>query len=255
MAASAGLQRPSIVVRSLDAPEERVEAVLEADLPLYPASTIKTPLVACVLVDVASGRLDLESRHEVTAANMTANDAESPLVPGYRASLRELAELCIERSDNVATNVLFDVAGRERATGTAASRLGLHATAFRRKLSGSDPLIADPGWDGEHRNAHTAADSARLYAAIARDEIPLADVLLAMLERQRWNEKLSMGLRPGDRFAHKTGDTSEVTHDGGILTTESGQRYVVVVHAGMPSNDANAARFGPFMRELRAELP
>ena len=254
MAARAGLERPSIVVRSLHATASPVDAGLDPDLALYPASTIKTPLVACILVDVAAGRLDLDSRHEVGAGNMTANDAESPLVPGYRASLLELAELCIERSDNVATNVLFDVAGRERATETAARRLGLHATAFHRKLSGSDPLVADPGWDGKHRNAHTAADSARLYASIARDEIPLAGILLSLLDRQRWNEKLSTALRAGDRFAHKTGDTSEVTHDGGILTTESGNRYVVVVHAGMPSTDANAARFGAFMRELRAEL-
>ncbi len=251
MAARAGLDRTAIVVRTVPGGGPRVHAELDAGAPVYPASTIKTPLVACCLLDAAAGRLDLDAAYGVTESNVTANDAPSPLVPGYSARLREIAALCIERSDNVATNMLFDIVGRERATGMAAGRLGLAATAFHRKLSGADPLIADPGWDGVHRNAHTAADSARLYELVAMGAFPDADLLLSMLERQFWNEKLSRGLRPGDRFAHKTGDTSEVTHDGGILTTESGNRFVVVVHAGMPSTEENAARFAPFMRELR----
>jgi beta-lactamase class A len=65
---------------------------------------------------------------------------------------------------------------------------------------------------------------------------------------------LSQGLQAGDRFAHKTGDTDEVTHDGGILYAACGAQYVVVVYSGMESTDENNARFGKFMSILRSEL-
>lgn len=241
----AGFAPASVVVAAIDPPGETV--ALDPYRPLYPASMIKVPLAAAVL---ALG-LDLGAAHTVTPSNMTANDAESPLEPGYRATLRELLERAIARSDNVATNMLFDIAGRERATGVARERLGLRETAFHRKLSGSDPLIEDPLWDGAHRNAHPAGDAAHLFAAIARDALPHAPLLRDLLAGQFWNDKLSTGLRADDRFAHKTGDTDEVTHDGGILATAEGRRYAIVAYLGRPSSPENNARFGPLMRALR----
>lgn len=244
----AGFAPASVVVAAVDPPGE--SAALDPYRPLYPASTIKVPLAAAVL---ALG-LDLDSAHTVTRSNMTANDAESPLEPGYRANLRELLERAIARSDNVATNMLFDIAGRERATAVARERLGLRETAFHRKLSGAEPLIDDPQWDGVHRNAHPAGDAAHLFAAIARDAVPHASLLRDLLAAQIWNDKLSQGLREGDRFAHKTGDTDDVTHDGGILTTVEGRRYVVVAYLGRASSPENNARFAPLMRALREYL-
>jgi beta-lactamase class A len=162
--------------------------------------------------------------------------------------------LAIERSDNVATNELFDLVGRERATELAVRQVGCRNTRFSRKLSGSEPLIDDPEWDGVHRNAHPVADSASLFAQIWEGGFPGAELLLESLGRQHWNDKLSLGLDDGDRFAHKTGDTDEVTHDGGILETSDGRTFVLVVYTAMPSTPDNNARFGPFMRALRSHL-
>jgi len=252
-AARAGLAGAALVVWALDPPAAPIG--VEAGRSLYPASMIKVPLAAAVLAEVARGRLGpLEARVAVDQANMTANDAQSPLVPGYAATLRELIHLAIARSDNVATNLLFDAIGRERATAVVRDELGLKDTAFHRKLSGSDPLIHDPGWDGIHRNAHPASDAATLFQKIANGTVPLSGVLRAALEEQVWNGKLSAGLAPGDRFAHKTGDTSEVTHDGGILTTAQGRRYAIVAYTAMASTDEHNARFGPFMASLRNGL-
>lgn len=185
---------------------------------------------------------------------MTANDKPSPLAPAYEATVEELLDLMITRSDNVATNIFYDVIGRENATGICRRDFGLRATAFYRKLSGSLPLIADPKWDGVHRNEHSAADAARAFELIARDQVPFARDLYELLLRQEWNNKLSAGLLAGDVFAHKTGDTDEVTHDGGILLTPDGARYVVVVYTGMESNEENNGKFAPFMRALRGYL-
>lgn len=249
LASAAGLAAPSLVVRALDGPLA-LNLAYDAERPLYPASMIKTPLAAAAYLLVRDGTLSPAGSVRIDERNMTANDADSPLVPGYEARVDQLIELMIARSDNVATNVLIDVVGRARATALLGAR-GLGATAVRRKLSGSDPLIDDPEATG--RNSHPAADAAALFEALARGALPYAADLRGALGRQRWNTKLSRGLLPGDRFAHKTGDTSEVSHDGGILTTRGG-RYVVVAYSASPSGEETDARFAAFMRALRPHL-
>lgn len=251
LAQTHGLEPSAVVLHSLD---DAWVVSYRPDAQLYPASMMKTPLAAAALSDAADGRIAITDRVEISRANMTYNDAPSPLVPGYWARIDELCDLAISRSDNVATNVLFDVVGRKRATSIVTSRFGLTHTAFYRKLSGSDPLINDPGWDGVHRNTHPAGDAAKLFESIAFDRVPHSDLLRGALARQYWNDKLSKGLRPGDRLAHKTGDTDDVTHDGGILTTAEGRNYVIVVYTGLSSTDENNARFAPFMRALRGLL-
>ena len=185
---------------------------------------------------------------------MTANDAESPFVEDYQSKLSLILERTLTHSDNVATNMLFDICGRERASNVVQEQFGLNDTAFYRKLSGSEPLIVDPQWDGEHRNRHSAADAAKLFELIALDAIAYSARLRGILGRQHFNNKLTQGLLPGDHFAHKTGDTDEVTHDGGILTLESGARYVIVVYTALESTDEHNARFGVFMNLVRPLL-
>jgi beta-lactamase class A len=76
-----------------------------------------------------------------------------------------------------------------------------------------------------------------------------------MLATSWWDVKLSRGLAPGDVFAHKTGDTDEVSHDGGILTpADDSSRWIVVVYTELPSSEENDLRFGAFMRALRPHL-
>jgi len=227
---------------------------IDAERPLYPASMIKLPLAAAILCEVEAGRLHLDQRIQIRPGNMTANDAPSPLDPGYFATLDELIHRAIAYSDNVATNTLFDVVGRDRATSIARERLRLPHTSFRRKLSGSDPLIHDPLWNGLDLNTHPAADAARLLSAISRAEVPGSARLRSALGAQIWNDKLSAGLSAGDRFEHKTGETDSVCHDGGILTTASGLEVVVVLYTGAPSTDEQSARLAAFMRRLRPAL-
>src|SRR5690348_13660713 len=176
----AGLRPLSVVIRRLDQPAEPI--TVDAGQAFYPASMIKTPLALAAYSLVADGELMLDRSFEVTQPNMTANDKPSPLVPGYRSPLSELIDLMITRSDNVATNMLYDIIGRERASEIVQKRYGLSDTAFYRKLSGSLPLIHDPGWDRTHMNAHPPADAAKLFEMIARDRVPYAAELRETLE-------------------------------------------------------------------------
>jgi beta-lactamase class A len=218
---------------------------------VYPASMIKLPLAVAIGAAVRVGRLRWDTPATVDPRNATANDAPSPMVPGYQTTVEELTTFMLQRSDNVATNQLFDVLGRERATADVHA-LGYSGTALRRKLSGSLPLIDDPGATG--RNTVPAAEAAELLAAIADDRVPEAAALRRILATSWWDVKLSRGLEPGDAFAHKTGDTDEVAHDGGILTLPGGARWVVVVYTELPSSDEHDARFAEFMRALRPSL-
>ncbi len=161
----------------------------------------------------------------------------------------------LQRSDNVATNQLYDVLGRERATADVHA-LGFPDVFFRRKLSGALPLIDDPQATG--RNAFSGARGGRAL----RGDRPGprsrgARRCARILATSWWDVKLSRGLEPGDAFAHKTGDTDEVAHDGGILTLagfftlgdrrlhgtaqQRGERSALrSVHAGAPSSPLDA---------------
>ena len=218
---------------------------------VYPASLIKVPLAVAVGTAIAEGRLRWDTPVTVDPRNATFNDAPSPVVPGYAATVEELVTFVLQRSDNVATNQLYDVLGRERATADVHA-LGFRGTVFRRKLSGTLPLIDDPEASG--RNTFPAREAAELFAAIAEDRVPEAAVLRRMLATSWWDVKLSRGLAAGDAFAHKTGDTDEVSHDGGILTLADGSRWILVVYTELPSSEENDLRFGAFMRALRPHL-
>lgn len=218
---------------------------------LYPASLIKLPLAAAVGRAIDDGRVDWETPVRIDACNETPNDAPSPVVPGYRTDVAELVTLMLQRSDNVATNQLYDLLGRERATADV-NGLGYEGTFFRRKLSGATPLIDDPAASG--RNSLPAAEAAALLAALDAGRLPQSDRLRAILATSWWDVKLSRGLEPGDAFAHKTGDTDEVSHDAGILALAGGGRFVIVVYTELPSCEENDQRFGAFMRALRPRL-
>jgi beta-lactamase class A len=245
-----GLSAAQIHVRSLAAGGPAW--ALDDGRTVYPASMIKVPLAAAAGAAIGAGRLRWDDRITVDPRNATVNDAPSPIVPGYIATLEELVTYMLQRSDNVATNQLYDVLGRERATADVHA-LGYPGTAFRRKLSGSLPLIDDPEATG--RNTFPAREAAELFAALAEDRIPEAAALRRILATSWWDVKLSRGLAAGDAFAHKTGDTDEVSHDGGILTLAADfSRWVVVVYTELPSSEENDLRFGAFMRALRPHL-
>jgi len=247
-ARAAGLEPCSAVVARLDAAGERAE--LDPWLPLYPASMIKVPIAAAAHARIAAGELGPGTEVTIAARNLTANDAPSPLREGYRATLGQLVDLMLARSDNVATNQLIDLLDRRAVTAFCAA-IGLTRTQVHRKLSGSEPLIDDPEATG--RNAHPCGDAAALLAALDKRLLPGSEEIVASLARQWWNGKLPTGLRPGDRFAHKTGDTDAVSHDGGILTLSDGRRYAVVLYTGVASPDDDP-RFAVWMARVRAQL-
>jgi beta-lactamase class A len=228
-----------------------------ADENVYPASVIKVPIMAEAYRQYDVGLLSPDACVVITESNQTTTDQPTPLQTGYSATAGELVELMITLSDNVATNQLMDLLRRERVTAYM-HELGLPTFLLGRKLSGSEPLIEDPEMVG--RNRLPAEEIGTLLARIARDEVVGAEQQRKILSRCKENRKLSPGLAPGDEFMHKTGETSDLSHDAGILVTSEGRRYVIVLYTEFePSQDEdNAARSNAamtrWMRVVRTAL-
>lgn len=228
-----------------------------ADADIYPASVIKVPIMAEAFRQYECGALEPGDRVIVTSSNQTTTAESTPFVPGYAATVAELVELMITHSDNIATNQLIDLLPRERVTAYM-RQCGLPTFLLGRKLSGSEPLIEDPEMLG--RNRLPAAEIGRLLLLIACDAVPGAEGQREILARCLHNDKLASGLRPGDVLMHKTGETSNVSHDAGILTTAEGKRYLVVLYCEVePKTDgSDATHANPsmvlWMRTVREHL-
>ncbi len=221
---------------------------------IYPASVIKVPIMVEAFHQFEQGDLRPAQRFEISESNQTPTAEETPFIPGYKASVQEMIELMIARSDNIATNQLMDVLRRERVTAYM-HELGLATFMLGRKLSGSEPLIADPEIAG--RNRLPACEIGSLLQLIANDDVPGAARQREILSRCVHNDKLVPGLQAGDLFLHKTGETSDTSHDAGILYTGQRTRRVIVLYttpAPSPSG-ADAVHANPqmasFMRALR----
>jgi beta-lactamase class A len=198
-----------------------------ADEDVYPASVIKIALMTEAFRRYAVADIAPDDRIVIESRNLTPTAEATPLVTGYEARVDELVDLMIARSDNIATNQLIDLLRRERVT-AAMRALGLEGFLLGRKLSGADPLIDDPEMTG--RNSLSAANAARLLYLIATDVVPGAAEQRDILAHCMHDDKLAPGLRDGDRFMHKTGETTTVSHDAGIVVTADGDPYVVVLY-------------------------
>lgn len=73
--------------------------------------------------------------------------------------------------------------------------------------------------------------------------------MLALLARQHINDRLSLGLPAGARFAHKTGNSAGAIHDAGAMWTPWGPRVVAVLTDGLDWRGAYA-----LMREIGAAV-
>ncbi len=227
------------------------------DVDIYPASVIKVPIMAEVFRQYAEGTIAASDRITLTESNQTTTYGVSPFTTGVVATIDELVERMVTHSDNVATNQLMDVVRRERVTDSM-RELGLLTFLLGRKLSGSEPLIEDREAVG--RNRLPPNEVGALLALIATDAIPGASKQRQILKRCIHAEKLVPGLRDGDVFMHKTGETSALSHDAGILRTAEGKAYVIVLYTTPEPkpDDSDADHVNPqmtqWMRALRAAL-
>ena len=233
VAASGG--EVAVFFRTLDG---RDSLFLHPDLRFHAASTMKLPVMIQVFRDADSGRVRLDDRIDVrrtfrsimdgSAYDLNpADDSDSTLYArvGGQASVRQLVDLMITRSSNLAANLLIDLVSAARVNRTA-HQLGADSIAV---LRGVQDI---PAFNAGLNNNTTARDLGVLLWAVAQEEAASPEAcreMISVLERQRFNDGIPALLPRGTRVAHKTGDITGINHDAGIVYPRRGRPYVLVV--------------------------
>src|SRR6266496_3688411 len=237
----------ALYYRSLARPDS---LPLDANLRFHAASTMKVPVMIQIFRDADAGLLRLHDSLEVHATFPSlvdgspfdvgkADDSDSTLYLrlGGRASVRELLELMITRSSNLATNILIERVGASRAQASARS-LGAWSIQVLRGVEDSAAYRAGLN------NTTTARDLGVLLQQIATGRAASAaacDSMLTILGRQEFNEGIPVGVPPGTRVAHKTGWIGEVVyHDAAVVSPAAGGGYILVVLTGGIKEDSVA---------------
>jgi beta-lactamase class A len=242
---------------------------IDADSPYETFSVIKVPIMATVLQRVKEGRLRLDERVTLRAdQRRIPSGVLYALDPGLRPTVRDLLTLMTIISDNVATDALADLVGRDAVTSFMSS-LGLGQTRIRFSdldwdrlwLSSLDPAYAAASGDktvlfpfekyGSGRTSEafrhviedtglffgrsTARETGRLFASMARGTLvskEASDLMISILKRQQVNDRFPRYLGDGVAIAHKTGDGQPwVANDAGIVWVKE-QPIVLVAFAG-----------------------
>src|SRR5213595_2527492 len=224
--------------------------LIGANLRFHAASTMKVPVMIQIFRDADAGLLRLDDSLTVHTAFPSLVPAEAFIVGkeddsdstlyesvGRNRSVRELLELMITRSSNLATNILIERVGAVRAQASARA-LGAWSIQVLRGVEDGQAYRAGLN------NTTTARDLGVLLIAIVQGRAasrPSCDSMLAILGRQEFNEGIPVGVPPGTRVAHKTGWIGEVVyHDAALVYPSAGVGYVLVVLTGGIKEDSVA---------------
>jgi len=189
--------------------------------------------------------------NDSTFALDPADDSDSSLyrMVGRPVRVRELVELMITASSNLATNVLLEAIGTDRIRATL-QELGADSLVVRRGVEDGAAFRAGLN------NTTTARALATVLAAIADGRAASAAdcaTMLDVLSRQRINDAIPAGLPRHTRIAHKSGWIEGQHHDAAIVWVHGHPRYVLVVLTrGLADRTASAALIADLARIVHA---
>ena len=244
-----------IAFRTLDGKDEWYS---RADESFHAASTMKVPVLIELFHQAKEGKLKLSDTlpvknefHSIVDGSPykldAADDSELELykAEGKTRTLAELAELMITVSSNLATNLLVERLGVENIRAEV-HKLGADGMNIMRGVE--DGQAFKKGLN----NTTTARGLAVLLNAIAHGKAVDAESskqMIAILERQKFNESIPAGLPPGTKVAHKTGDITKIHHDAAIVFARRPFILVVLVR-GIADEKESYALTAAIAREL-----
>ncbi len=210
-----------------------------ADRVFHAASTMKVAVMIQVFRDADSGRISLDQRiapinrfRSLVGDSMfsldSTDDSERELYrrrPTDSVKVKDLVELMITKSSNFATDLLIDRVGADRVQATL-HQLGIDSL---RVLRGVED---DAAYRAGLNNTTTARALGQLFLVIAEGMAASPRSCAAMMDilaHQRFNQAIPAGLPPHTKVAHKTGDLTNLMHDGGIVYKDNRAAYLLVV--------------------------
>jgi beta-lactamase class A len=235
-----------VAFRTLDG---NMEWFSRADDVFHAASTMKIPVMIELFHQAREGKLKLDDPLAVTNEFHSladgsiftldpADDSEAELykATGQTRTLRQLCELMITVSSNLATNLLVEKLGVDDIRAVVRA---LHADGMNVLRGVEDNKAYQKGMN----NTTTARGLLILLEAIAKGEAVDADSSRQMVEilaRQKFNEAIPAGLPPGTRVAHKTGEVTKIHHDAAIVYGPRPFVLVILVRGITESKDSAA---------------
>jgi len=246
----------AIAFRTLDG---RTELFFHADDPFHAASTMKVPVMIELFRQVKEGKLRLddpltihnEFRSIVDGSVYKldpADDSETDLykAEGQTRTARELCDLMITVSSNLATNLVIQKLGVENIRATVHS-LGADGMYVLRGVE--DNKAYQKGMN----NTTTARGLEQLMTAIADGKAADADLsgqMIGILSRQHFNEGIPSGLPAGTRVAHKTGEIPKLIHHDAAIVYAPKPFVLVILVRGMAEMKDSSALMGDITRLL-----
>lgn len=219
------------------------------DETFHAASTMKIPVMIELFHQAQQGKLALEDPlliHNEFYSLVDgspfrlepANDFEPELYKseGQTRTLRQLCELMITMSSNLAANLLIKKLGVENIRATVHS-LGADGMNVLRGVEDSKAYRAGIN------NTTTARGLQILLTVIAEGRAvdPAASrEMVEILKRQHFNEGIPSGLDPGTPVAHKTGKLKAEHHDAAIVYAPRPFVLVILISGITDAKDSSA---------------
>jgi beta-lactamase class A len=235
-----------VAFRTLDG---KTEWYFRADEVFHAASTMKVPVLIELFHQAREGKLKLDDPlvvknefHSLVDGSVytlnAADDSETDLykAAGQTRTLRQISELMITVSSNLATNLIIEKLGVENIRATVHS---LHADGMSVLRGVEDGKAFAKGLN----NTTTARGLLELMGAMARGDAVDAESsreMIEILERQKFNEGIPAGLPPGTRVAHKTGEITKIHHDAAIVFARRSFVLVILVRGLADMKDSSA---------------
>lgn len=178
---------------------------INATKPFPAASTFKLPMALYILDQVAQGKANLNEKLDYTDADYEEGTGilQDSIEEGEQHPVRELLELAITQSDNIATRMLL-------------RRFGLdNVFAYQQKLGGQ------VSWYDDETLGTTPRDMAvymrYVQNASAVSDPALRQFLLTALENTAFNDRTAAGVPQGVPVAHKIGTLPNVVNDVALV--------------------------------------
>jgi beta-lactamase class A len=249
----------AVAVRTLDG---RDELLIQPDVEYHAASTMKVPVMIELFRQVRAGTLTLDDQvpvvnefHSIVDGSPfkldLGDDSDDEVYKrvGGRMSYRDLCEAMITVSSNFATNLIIEHLGARniQKTTDALGAQGMHV------LRGVED---DKAFQKGLNNSTTARALLTLMEKIAKGEAvdkASSDDMVAILKRQKFNNRIPAGLPPGTPVAHKTGEITRIQHDAAIVY--AGRPFVIVILVrGLDDPKQGSALAADITRVVYAEL-
>ncbi len=247
----------AVAFRTLDG---RDELLIQPDLSFHAASTMKVPVLIELFRQARAGMLRLDDQIPVVNQFRSIVDG-SPFAlemgedsddviykrAGSRMSYRELAEAMITVSSNFATNLIIERVGAPQIQKTTDA---LGAAGMRVLRGVEDNKAFEKGLN----NTTTARALLTLMEALAGGRAvdrASSDEMIAVLKRQKFNERIPAGLPAGTPVAHKTGEITRIQHDAAIVYAERPFALVVLIR-GLEDSKKGAALAASIARVVYA---